>query len=230
MYCPGLSETEILANAILFFFTGYETTASTLSHCAYMLALNPECQDRLAEEVFAALDDPLFKSSGPTRSDVQKASLDYDTVKKLPYLNAVISETLRMYSPASRTDRIAKENYVLGETGIVVPKGVLVQFPIHTIHHDAEYFPDPQRYDPERFLPENRDKILPFTYIPFGAGPRNCIAERFALLEMKLCLAKVIHRFRFTQVPETQVISLTQNVTDPSYSGIQHPFIFFILD
>ncbi|UYV82556.1 hypothetical protein LAZ67_21002752 [Cordylochernes scorpioides] len=173
-----------------FFIAGYETTASTLSHCVYNLALNPECQDRLAEEI-----DSFFS--------VPDAKLDYDTVMTLPYLEAVISETLRLYPPAVRIERQAAASYRLGN--IEIPKDMILQIPVHAIHHHPDFFPEPDTFDPERFLPENRDNIRPFTYIPFGSGPRNCVAERFARLEIKLCLAHVIRNFRFHRVPETQV-------------------------
>ncbi|UYV82557.1 hypothetical protein LAZ67_21002753 [Cordylochernes scorpioides] len=188
----GLSMTEIVAQGMQFFIAGYETTASTLSHCVYSLALNPECQDRLAEEI-----DSFYS--------VPDAKLDYDTVKTLPYLEAVISETLRLYPSANRIERQAAASYRLGNTGIEIPKDMILQIPVHAIHHDPDFFPYPETFDPERFLPENRDNIRPFTYIPFGSGPRNCVAERFARLEIKLCLAHVIRNFRFHRVPETQV-------------------------
>ncbi|UYV82562.1 hypothetical protein LAZ67_21002767 [Cordylochernes scorpioides] len=105
----------------------------------------------------------------------------------------------------SRTERRSIESYQLGDTGIELPKGMIVQFPIYAIHHHKEFYPDPEKFDPDRFLPENRDNIRPFTYLPFGAGPRNCLAERFALLEVKLCLAHVIRNFKFHRVPETSV-------------------------
>ncbi|UYV82542.1 CYP3A4 [Cordylochernes scorpioides] len=190
---PGLTKDEIAAQCILFFMAGYETTASTLSHCVYMLALNPECQDRLAAEVDNALS-------------AEDVTLDYDTVKTLPYLEAVISETLRLLPPGTRMERQAARNYKLKDTETEIPKDMIVQFPVYAMHRDPEFFPDPEKFDPERFLPENKDNIRPFTYLPFGAGPRNCIAERFALLEVKLCLAKVIQKLQFHRVPETKVL------------------------
>ncbi|UYV82558.1 hypothetical protein LAZ67_21002756, partial [Cordylochernes scorpioides] len=188
----GLSMAEVIAQGVLFFIAGYDTTASTISYCVYNLALNPECQDRLAAEVDKILSEP----------DV---SLDYDSVKNMSYLEAVISETLRIYPPLSRVERQAQENYKLGD--INIPKDMVVQIPVYAIHHDPENYPEPDKFDPERFLPENKDNIRPFTYLPFGTGPRNCLAERFALLEVKLCLAQAIRRFRFSRVPETKVDS-----------------------
>ena len=76
---------------------------------------------------------------------------------------------------------------------------------VYVIHHNEEYYPSPEKFKPERFLPENRDQIKPFTYLPFGSGPRNCVGMRFALLEAKLALAKIITKYKFVKSKSTQV-------------------------
>ena len=76
---------------------------------------------------------------------------------------------------------------------------------VYAIHHNEEYYPSPDKFKPERFLPENRDQIKPFTYLPFGSGPRNCVGMRFALLEAKLALAKIITKYKFVKSKNTQV-------------------------
>ena len=80
-----------------------------------------------------------------------------------------------------------------------------VGIPLYAIHHDPEYYPEPYKFDPDRFLPENRDKIKPYTYMPFGAGPRNCVGIRFALTEVKLALVKIISQFRYVKSDKTEV-------------------------
>ena len=73
------------------------------------------------------------------------------------------------------------------------------------MHHNAEFYPDPERFDPERFMPENKHRLVPYTYLPFGAGPRNCIGLRFAYQEIKLCLAKLIRHYHFSPTQETRI-------------------------
>ncbi|CAG2119242.1 unnamed protein product [Medioppia subpectinata] len=191
-----LTTDEILAQCFLFFVGGFETTATTLSYCVYELALNPDIQDRLVKETKEAFNE-------------NTADIDYETLCRLPLLDAVISETLRHYTPFVRLEREAMEDVVLtaGSDGfqLKIEKGILTQIPVYAIHHDPDYFPDPFAFKPERFLPENRHNIKPYTYLPFGSGPRNCIGMRFALLEVKLALVQMIQQFRVYRVPNTDV-------------------------
>ena len=186
-----LTEDEILAQCFLFFIAGFETTATTLSYCTYELALHPEVQQKLYEETKAAFNE--------------KGEIDYDLLSRLPYLDAVVSETLRNYPPLLRLEREAMEDVVLGDTGIKIEKGVVAEIPVYAIHHDPNFYPEPFSFRPDRFLPENRENVKPYTYIPFGAGPRNCIGMRFALLEAKLALAKIVQKFEFSRVANTDV-------------------------
>ncbi|CAG2107352.1 unnamed protein product [Medioppia subpectinata] len=189
-----LTEKEILGQCFLFFAAGYETTATTLSYCVYELALNPDIQDLLVAETKEAFN--------------YKGNIDYDTLCRLPLLDAVLSETLRHYPPVLRLEREAMDDVVLtrgGNESIKIEKGVSMEIPIYSIHHDPDHYPNPFAFKPDRFLPENRHNIKPYTYLPFGSGPRNCIAMRFGLLEAKLVLAKMIQQFRFYSVPNTDV-------------------------
>ncbi len=93
----------------------------------------------------------------------------------------------------------------MGNTGLTLFKGQTVEIPVYAIHHSEEYFPNADKFIPERFLPENRHKIIPYSYLPFGAGPRNCIGMRFALTEAKLGLASIIQKYRFSRSPRTEV-------------------------
>ena len=95
----------------------------------------------------------------------------------LPYLNMVTYESLRMFSILPWLDRLAENDYHLLGTNIIIKKGTPVILPMRAVHMDPKYFSDPEKFDPERFSDENKKNIQPFTYFPFGEGPRNCIGE-----------------------------------------------------
>ena len=189
-----LSQDEIIAQAFIFLIAGYETTASLLTHTIYSLAINLSVQEKLFEEVSSATSN--FKSD---------EDVDYDFLQKLPYLDAVLNETLRMYSPLYRLDRTANEDYTDPDTGIKIEKGTRITIPTYAVHRDPKHYPNPDQFDPNRFLPENKSKLNPYTWLPFGQGPRNCVGMRFALLEAKLCMVDMVRRFQFFQVPKTDV-------------------------
>ena len=176
-----LDEDEIVANSALFFAAGFETTATTLNFATYCLARNPEVQEKLHQTIKKAFADN---------------EVTYETLTGITYLDAFVSEVLRFLPPPVAPEREANSDVVLSN-GLKIEKGTYVRFPIYTIHHNPEYFPDPEEFKVERFLPENRDKIIPGSYLPFTIGPRNCIGMRFALMEIKLTLAKLVLKYKF---------------------------------
>ncbi|KAF8796996.1 Cytochrome P450 3A11 like protein [Argiope bruennichi] len=186
-----LSMDELVSQCVIFFLAGYETTASTLSFASYLLALNPDVQDKLREEV----DKAIAETNG---------ELTYETVQNMKYLDNVISETLRLFPPAVRLERYADADYKLPGLGLKVPKQMCINIPVYAMHRDPKYFPDPERFDPDRFTAEEKAKRDPFTYLPFGAGPRNCIGMRFALLEIKVCLSYILSNFKIKRSPRTK--------------------------
>ncbi|CAG2174194.1 unnamed protein product [Oppiella nova] len=138
--------------------------------------------------------------------------IDYDLLSKLSYLDAVVSETLRLHAPSIRVARIASQDYKLGDTGITIKKGQAVSIPTYAIAHLEEFYPNPESFIPERFLPENKPKLVPYTYLPFGGGPRSCVGMRFGLMEAKLGLAHVIRRYQFLKCANTDIpVSLIRN-------------------
>nr|XP_050040927.1 cytochrome P450 3A8-like [Dermacentor andersoni] len=187
-----LTETEAMAQCVQFFLAGLDTTSAVLAYTAYLLALNPDVQNKLRKEVNECIEthgcDPSL-----------------DVVSKLKYLHCVLSETLRMYPPAPRLQRIASKEYVLGETGIRLSSGCAVVVPVYAMHHDPLLFPDPEIFNPDRFSEENAGSIQPYTYLPFGAGPRNCVGMRFALLSLKLCLLHSVRSVEFVPTEKTKV-------------------------
>ncbi|XP_075548527.1 cytochrome P450 3A24-like [Dermacentor variabilis] len=194
----ALTEDEVMAQCVLFFVVGQDTNSTTIAYTLYLLAIHPETQEKLRDEV-----DECFRIHG------NRPSLD--VVMKLQYLHCVVSEALRMYPPATRLERTPPEDYVLGDTGVMVRKGDLIRVPVYSMHYDPQYFPDPFTFKPERFNEENVGSIQPYTYLPFGAGPRNCIAMRFSLQTVKLCVMHTIHSVRLVQTEKTKVPLEFQN-------------------
>ena len=184
----GLNDTKIIANAILFFIAGYETTSTLLFWASYALAMNPDVQEKLYEEAKEAKE--------------RSGDLDYETLFSMKYLDAFINETLRMYPPVVRFIRFCTQDHKL-PNGLLVEKGTSIVVPVWAIHHDEENYPEPQKFDPERFMPENKDSINPATFLPFVQGPRNCIGMRFALLEAKMTLANLLLKYKFVKSPNT---------------------------
>lgn len=161
------TDDELIAQCFLFFFAGFETASTVLSFAAYEMVVNPDVQQRLYEEIAA------------NEAELNGERLTYENIQKMKYLDQVVSEILRKWSPLANIDRTCSKDYDFNHNGMkfTIEKGRVLLFPMYGLHHDAQYFPEPQRFDPDRFSDENRDKIVPGTYIPFGFGPRNCIGE-----------------------------------------------------
>ncbi|XP_041893487.1 cytochrome P450 3A9-like [Corvus kubaryi] len=185
----ALTDIEVLAQAFIFIFAGYEPTSNTLGYLAYELALHPDVQQKLLQEINTVLPN--------------KAPLTYEAIMKLEYLDMVVNETLRIYPLGGRIERVCKKDVEIN--GVTIPKGVVVTIPPYVMHRDPEYWPNPEEFRPERFSKENKESIDPYTYLPFGAGPRNCIGMRFALLSLKVAIASLLQHFTFQTCKETQI-------------------------
>lgn len=187
-----ISTDEIISNSVLFLAVGYDTTSNLITMTCYSLACDQVVQETLYEELKRTYEDHGGK-------------FDYETISGLKYLDAVISEALRILPPAPAIERRCLEDYTFKSNGIFIPKGSIVTLPIWNMHHDQRFWPEPEKFDPSRFMPENRSKIVPYSYIPFGGGPRNCIGMRFALLEAKLAVAHLILNFKFSPSANTDI-------------------------
>ncbi|XP_075952994.1 cytochrome P450 3A40-like [Anarhichas minor] len=185
----GLTDNEILSQALIFIFAGYETSSTTMGFLAYNLATHPQIQKTLQEEI-----DETFPEKGqPT----------YEALMQMEYLDMVLNESMRLYPIANRLERVSKSSVDID--GVTIPKGTVVIIPIYTLHRDPTLWPEPESFKPERFSKENKDSIDPYSYLPFGAGPRNCIGMRFALVMMKLALVEILQNFSFVTCKETQI-------------------------
>lgn len=192
-----LTDDDVTAQALIFFFAGFDTVSILMCFVAYELAVNPVIQQRLQEEVDFTLEEC-------------KGRLTYEALLKMEYLDMVISETLRKWPSALAIDRVCVKPYTIqpendGEKPIHLRKGDLIMFPLYAIHRDEKFFPCPDRFDPERFSSENRNNIVPYTFIPFGVGPRSCIGNRFALLETKSLIFNILQHFDIVVVEKSVV-------------------------
>lgn len=190
----GISKDEISAQGILFFIAGFDTTNATLTHIFYYLIKHSEWQEKLYEELFIVSDEEL----------------DYEKLKELPILNAIIDETLRLQPPLPVVDRECIEPYRIESHGIDLPKNTMISVQPYVIHRDPRYFKDPYEFKPERFLHKSKFNDNLAAYIPFGLGPRLCVGMRFALNELRLVLANFIINYKLAPNPDVKVSN--QNV------------------
>nr|XP_023408052.1 docosahexaenoic acid omega-hydroxylase CYP4F3-like isoform X4 [Loxodonta africana] len=178
-----LSDEDIRAEADTFMFEGHDTTASGLSWVLYNLAKHPEYQERCRQEVQELLRDRRLEE------------IEWDDLAQMPFLTMCIKESLRLHPPVTVISRCCTQDVVLPD-GRVIPKGNICVISIFGIHHNPSVWPEPEVYNPFRFDPENPQKRSPLAFIPFSAGPRNCIGQTFAMTEMKVVLALTLLRFR----------------------------------
>ncbi|XP_023594536.1 docosahexaenoic acid omega-hydroxylase CYP4F3-like isoform X1 [Trichechus manatus latirostris] len=178
-----LSDEEIRAEANTFMFGGHDSTASGISWVLYNLAKHPEYQERCRQEV-----QELLKDRRPEE-------IEWDDLVQLPFLTMCIKESLRLHPSVISISRCCTQDIVFPD-GRVIPKGVICLISIFGTHHNPSVWPNPEVYDPFRFNLENTQKRSPLAFIPFSAGPRNCIGQTFAMTEMKVVLALTLLRFR----------------------------------
>ncbi|XP_024873863.1 cytochrome P450 6k1-like isoform X1 [Temnothorax curvispinosus] len=183
---------DLLAQAASFFSAGFETSSTTTAFALYELAVQPEIQNTLRKELLEAFE----KSNG---------KITYDMAWSLPYLDMVVSETLRMYPPLGYLNRVANQTYKMPEYNLVIEKGTPVYISMLGLHYDPEYFPNPNKFDPERFNEENKRNRPPCVYFPFGEGPHACIGNRFGLLQAKLTLLMVLSKYEVTPCEKTSI-------------------------
>ncbi|CAH2105999.1 unnamed protein product [Euphydryas editha] len=171
---------DFVAIAVTFFLNGFNNTATTLSFALHELALQPEIQERLVREI----------KQHHTRNG---GRLNFRSIQTMKYMDMVVSETLRLWPPETVLQRVCYKPFNLGKPNpkasndYVVQRGERISIPVWSIHRDPIYFPNPEKFNPERFSEQNKAN-LNMCYMPFGSGPRNCIASKFALCVLKIIL------------------------------------------
>src|ERR1051325_2179248 len=179
-----MTDQQVRDEALTLFLAGHETTANALTWTWYLLSQNPECEAKLHQELAEVLDGRL-----PAFADVPQ----------LHYAEMIFAEAMRLYPPAWAVGRRALADYPIGD--YTIPAGAVILMSPYVTHRDSRWFPDPHRFDPERWSPEETAQRPKFSYFPFGGGARVCIGERFAWMEGVLLLSTIAQRWRFHLTP-----------------------------
>lgn len=192
----GMPLANVRDEIVTLMVAGQETSAHGLTWLWYLLALHPEIQERMYQEI---------------KSVLKGAPLTADLLTQMPFVTNTIRESLRFYPPAWLIGRSPTQPVILNGY-FVNPEDTIIISP-YVLHHTAEYFPDPERFDPDRFLTEPPR----YTYLPFGAGPHICLGQPFASLEMALILASVVTQWRLRPATEVQVEWLPLVTLQPAH-------------
>lgn len=182
-----LDDEEMLGHSMLVIFAGLETTATTLQMCLFELARYPEIQDKVYKEIESVL---------------KEAEASPEDINNLHYMEWVINETLRLHPPIPTVNRKAKETSTYN--GITIPKGACIMIPFWHIVMDPKIWPEPEKFIPERFSPEEKEKRDPMAFMCFGQGPRLCLGMRLAYLELKLALVHILRKVKVVLNDKTE--------------------------
>ncbi|CAG2111604.1 unnamed protein product, partial [Medioppia subpectinata] len=186
-----LTEVEVFGQCMNMLAAGQETAASQLCLLTRVLALEPRYQTALVREI----RQTLYTTDN-------RLDIDYDKLLTMPMLDSFLKEGMRLYSAASRIERKTTRDMVFN--GLHLPKGTHLIMPIWALHTDPDNFANPLEFKLGRFLPKNSVKIKPYTYLPFGTGPRNCIGMRLAVLEIKYTLVQLLDKYEFVPCDSTK--------------------------
>lgn len=196
----GMTDQQVRDEAVTLVLAGHETTANALTWTLYLLSQHPEIEQKLAAEIERVLGDNL-----PTLADI----------RELTYTEMVLKESMRLYPPAWNISRMPLEDTELG--GISIRQHSPTLIVIYAVHRDERWYPEPEKFDPQRWTPENEAKIPKYAYLPFGGGPRICIGNAFAMMEASLILTSVIQKFHLSLAPNHVVVPEPTVTLRPKY-------------
>src|SRR5438034_8601348 len=180
----GMSDRQVHDEAMTIFLAGHETTANALTWTWYLVSGAPEVEKRLHDEI-----DRVLQGRLPTLADIPS----------LPLVERIVTEAMRLYPPAWIVGRRAIDAYPIDR--FVAPPRALFLMSQWVVHRDARHYPDPERFDPDRWTPAFRAALPKFAYFPFGGGPRQCIGESFAWMELVLVVATIAQRWSLKLTP-----------------------------
>ncbi|XP_026742005.1 cytochrome P450 6B7-like [Trichoplusia ni] len=203
--CEIVLNSELLtAQAFILFGAGYETSAASISFVLNQLAYNKEIQEKCQKEI-----DTVLEKHG---------KICYEAISEMKYLEMVFKEGLRMFPPIGFLIRKCAREYTFPDTNLTIDKGVVVLIPLQAMQNDEKYFEEPDKFIPERFHPDNAREMKQFSFLPFGAGPRACIGQRFGILGSLTGLATILSKY--TVVPSMN--SRRKLMTDPTIALVQN--------
>ncbi|XP_059610502.1 cytochrome P450 6a8-like [Phlebotomus argentipes] len=202
-----MSFEELAAQTFLFFIAGFETSSSTMTFALYELAQHQDIQDKAREEIHRVLE----KHNG---------EYSYEACMEMKYVDQVINETLRKHPIVDSLIRVCGQDYAVPGTKHIIEKGTMVMIPVYGIQHDPEIYPDPEKFDPDRFTEENVKNRHPYAWIPFGEGPRICVGMRFGVMQTRVGLAHLLQKYRVKTCPKTPIpLQLDPSTTVMSPKG-----------
>ncbi|KAM5247131.1 cytochrome P450 4X1 isoform 2-T2 [Ctenodactylus gundi] len=177
----SFSDADVQAEVSTFMLLGHDASAASLSWLLYCLALSPEHQERCREEIRSILKDG--------------SSVSWDQLDEMPYTTMCIKEMFRLIPPVPSISRELSKPLTFPD-GRLLPAGMTVVLSIWGLHHNPAFWKSPKVFDPLRFTKENSDQRHPYAYLPFSAGPRHCVGQQFAMLELKVAIALILLRFQ----------------------------------
>ena len=198
-----MSNQQLLDESLIIYVAGHETTAIAMAWAVYLIATHPNVEAKLVQSI---ADD--LKGEAPS----------FSNLRSLTYTTQVIEEAMRLYPPAWLVDREAINDDEVD--GIKIKKGIPISCLIYSMHRHPDFWENPNDFDPERFSSENKKKHVPFSYIPFGGGPRLCIGNNFAMMEMQLIIAMIFNKYSFELIQDKGSIDIQPMITLRPKNGI----------
>ncbi|GAB6019207.1 hypothetical protein CHUAL_000821 [Chamberlinius hualienensis] len=205
-----LTDSDIQEEVDTFMFEGHDTTANAFTWILFHLGHHPEVQQKLIEEI-----DYVFGGD-------ESRWVTSEDLRDLKYMECVIKESLRLHPPVPFFGRTLNSDLTVGN--YVIPSGSVVMMSAYFAHRDPKHYVNPDEFEPERFLSENNRGRHPYAFIPFSAGPRNCIGQKFAMMEMKTVLAHIFRKYRVTSLQTYDELQVVAEITLRTINGLKLKF------